>query len=68
MLIKLLIWIAVFYLGVKTLIRWASGPSKQKEGPTVKGEPKPSEMPFDPDDIVDATFEEHPADQSKTEE
>ena len=57
MLIKLLIWAMVFYFGARALFRWAAGGGKSKEDDsTIKGEPKQREMPYDPNDIVDAHF------------
>lgn len=57
MLIKLLIWILVFYFGGRALIRWAaSGGKARAEDSSVKGEAKQRVMPYNPDDIVDAHF------------
>jgi hypothetical protein len=47
----------MFYFGSRALFKWAAGSGKSKEEKaSVKGEPKPRQMPYDPDDIVDAHY------------
>ncbi len=61
MLIKLLFWILVFYFGSRALFKWASGSGKSKEDKAaVKGQPKERQVPYDPDDIVDAHYHDAP--------
>ncbi|MFH0882084.1 MAG: hypothetical protein V2A56_03785 [bacterium] len=61
MLVKLLFWILLFYFGSRALFKWAAGNSKSKEEKSsVKGEPKQRQMPYNPDDIVDAHYHDAP--------